>query len=231
MAWFRSAFKSHSDLINHLSKSNIITHAQVSQAMLKVDRADFISNNAYIDSPQYIGYSATISAPHMHAHALNDLYSNLKPGMKALDVGSGSGYLIVAMAYLVGNKGKVIGIEHIKELVDLSTNNINKNHSHLLKSKNIEIFCGDGRLGYLKEAPYDAIHVGAASSIDVANELSKQLKNGGKMVIPVELQDGQQIFREYTKDENGKVTFKNKVAVRYVPLCSEQSQRKSSLFG
>ena len=231
MAWFRSAFKSHLELINYLSKSNIITHREVSQALLKVDRADFISSNPYIDAPQYIGFNATISAPHMHAHALNDLYMNLQPGMKALDIGSGSGYLVACMAYLVGDKGKVVGIEHIEELVILSKQNINKHHSHLLKSKNVEIFCGDGRLGYLGHAPYDAIHVGAASQISVANDLCKQLKNGGKMVIPVELEDGEQIFREYIKDKDGKISFKNKVAVRYVPLTSEKSQRKSRLFG
>eukprot|EP00486_Rosalina_sp_Unknown_P001355 CAMPEP_0201568106 /NCGR_PEP_ID=MMETSP0190_2-20130828/8978_1 /ASSEMBLY_ACC=CAM_ASM_000263 /TAXON_ID=37353 /ORGANISM="Rosalina sp." /LENGTH=231 /DNA_ID=CAMNT_0047988845 /DNA_START=53 /DNA_END=748 /DNA_ORIENTATION=+ len=231
MAWFRSAFKSHSELVNHLCKSNIITHKEVSQALLKVDRADFISNNPYTDSPQYIGYNATISAPHMHGHALNDLYMHLQPGMKALDIGSGSGYLVACMAYLVGDKGKVIGIEHIEELVELSKQNINKNHSHLISSTNIEIICGDGREGYLQQAPYDAIHVGAASHISVANDLCKQLKNGGKMVIPVELEDGEQIFREYVKDKDGKVSYKNKVAVRYVPLTSEESQRKSRLFG
>eukprot|EP01083_Nonionella_stella_P247187 857320_1 len=199
-AWFRSAFKSHGDLVNHLCKSKIITHQEVLQAMLRVDRSDFCLYNPYVDSPQTIGYNATISAPHMHAHALNDLYSNLQPGMKTLDIGCGSGYLVVVMAYLVGDKGKVIGIDHIKELTDLSKTNINKHHSNLLKTKNIEIICGDGRQGYLKEAPYDAIHVGAAAAIDVADELCKQLNIGGKMVIPVEINSGNQMFREYTKE-------------------------------
>eukprot|EP00484_Ammonia_sp_Unknown_P001580 CAMPEP_0197020910 /NCGR_PEP_ID=MMETSP1384-20130603/1772_1 /TAXON_ID=29189 /ORGANISM="Ammonia sp." /LENGTH=232 /DNA_ID=CAMNT_0042448633 /DNA_START=101 /DNA_END=799 /DNA_ORIENTATION=+ len=231
MAWFfRSTLKSHADLVDYLCRSNIITHKEVSQAMLRVDRADFAPSHAYMDSPQYIGYNATISAPHMHAHALNDLYSNLQPGMKALDVGSGSGYLVAAMAYLVGDKGKVIGVEHIQELVDLSLVNLNKHHADLLKTKRVEIVCGDGRQGYAKEAPYDAIHVGAAAAVGVADELCKQLKPGGKMVIPVELHHGEQIFREYVKDEQGKVSFSNKVAVRYVPLTNEKSQRKSGLF-
>ena len=134
------------------------------------------------------------------------------------------------MAYLVGEKGKVVELNISKNWL-LSKQNINKSHSQLLKSKNVEIFCGDGRLGYLEQAPYDAIHVGAASQISVVNELCKQLKNGGKMVIPVELENGEQIFREYVKDKDGKVSFKNKVAVRYVPLTSEKSQRKSRLFG
>eukprot|EP00485_Elphidium_margaritaceum_P001673 CAMPEP_0202691310 /NCGR_PEP_ID=MMETSP1385-20130828/6060_1 /ASSEMBLY_ACC=CAM_ASM_000861 /TAXON_ID=933848 /ORGANISM="Elphidium margaritaceum" /LENGTH=232 /DNA_ID=CAMNT_0049346695 /DNA_START=93 /DNA_END=791 /DNA_ORIENTATION=- len=231
MAWFfKSTLKSHSELISHLTKQGIITHKEVSAAMLKVDRADFAPSNAYMDSPQYIGHSATISAPHMHAHALNALNSNLQPGMKALDIGSGTGYLCAAMAYMVGDNGKVVGVEHIDELVQDSIAKINKHHSHLLKSKRVEIFCGDGRLGYEKEAPFDAIHVGAAAALSVADDLCKQLKNGGKMVIPVELASGEQIFREYRKDEKGNVHFENIVPVRYVPLTSEQSQRKSHLF-
>eukprot|EP01083_Nonionella_stella_P001412 4061_1 len=225
MAWFRPSFKTHSDLIGHLTKSKIINHKEVAQALLRVDRADFAPNNAYSDSPQYIGHGATISAPHMHAHALNDLFDQLRPGSNALDVGSGSGYLSVAMAYMVGDKGKVIGIDHISELVALAKSNISKHHGHLLKNKAIEIICGDGRAGYPKEAPFDAIHVGAAASVQVANELCKQLKEGGKMVIPVQMQGGDQIFREYVKDKNGKISYENKVQVMYIPLTDEKSQR------
>ena len=164
----------------------------------------------------------------MHAHALNDLHSNLQPGMKALDIGSGSGYLAVAMAQMVGDKGKVIGIEHIKELFDLSLVNIAKHHADLIKSKQLEMYCGDGRKGFAKEAPFDAIHVGAAAQPAVADVLSKQLKIGGKMVIPVEVEKGDQIFREYVKAKDGKVSFTNRVQVRYVPLTSEDKQRNQN---
>ena len=104
-------------------------------------------------------------------------------------------------------------------MVALSKENINKNHAHLLNSRNIEIVCGD------------AIHVGAASKVSVADDLCKQLKNGGKMMILVQLSNGEQIFREYVKDENGKVSYQDKVYVRYVPLTSAQEQRRSRLFG
>jgi protein-L-isoaspartate(D-aspartate) O-methyltransferase len=62
-----------------------------------------------------VGYNVTISAPHMHAHALEMLRDQLIPGARVLDVGSGSGYLTACMARLVQPGGKVIGIEHIPE--------------------------------------------------------------------------------------------------------------------
>eukprot|EP01083_Nonionella_stella_P281875 959341_1 len=226
MAWLAKG-KTHADLIKQLMENNVITRKEIANAMLKVDRGDFAPHDAYQDSPQRIGHGATISAPHMHAYALDALFDNLKPGCHALDVGSGSGYLVGCMAYMVGDKGKVVGIEHIKELLDLSMKNLSKSHSNLLKSKNVLLINGDGRKGYANPdyAPYDCIHVGAAAQPDVPAVLCKQLKNGGKMVIPVELAKHNQVFRMYTKDKNGKVSYKDIMGVRYVPLTDEKKQR------
>lgn len=69
--------------------------------MLAVDRKFFASYEPYSDTPQSIGYGVTISAPHMHAYALEILKDHLKEGSKALDVGSGSGYLTACMAIMV----------------------------------------------------------------------------------------------------------------------------------
>jgi protein-L-isoaspartate(D-aspartate) O-methyltransferase len=66
-----------------------------------VDRKYFAPHSPYIDSPQSIGFGATISAPHMHAYALEYLYPKLINSNYVLDVGSGTGYLTAAMAYLV----------------------------------------------------------------------------------------------------------------------------------
>ncbi|KAF6750860.1 protein-L-isoaspartate O-methyltransferase, partial [Ephemerocybe angulata] len=99
-------------------------------ALNAVDRANYVRDkrdvNAYDDSPQTIGYGATISAPHMHAYATEHLREFLRPGMRALDIGSGSGYLVAVMHHLVGDTGKVIGIEHIPELVK-SLQNVDNN--------------------------------------------------------------------------------------------------------
>ena len=221
----RPNFDSQQKLVDYLWNKKIILHEQIKNAMNMVDRKDFTDKNPYQDAPQTIGYNVTISAPHMHARALNDLFYQLQPGMKALDIGSGSGYLLAAMAYLVGSTGKVIGIEHMYGLSKKSVENIMKNHSDLLWDENIEVFYGDGRYGYSPGAPYDAIHVGAASSKDVVERLCKQLKKGGKLVIPVQVTDNKQTFREYNKGQDGTITFKNITDVRYVPLTSQKKQR------
>eukprot|EP01138_Halocafeteria_seosinensis_P007178 gb/GECG01007341.1/.p1 GENE.gb/GECG01007341.1/~~gb/GECG01007341.1/.p1 ORF type:complete len:164 (+),score=15.05 gb/GECG01007341.1/:1-492(+) len=100
MSWFCSG-RSNSELVNNLFRAKIISKERVKNAMLAVDRGDFVSSQAYTDSPQPIGVGATISAPHMHAYALELLEHKLKSGARALDVGSGSGYLTVAFAKMV----------------------------------------------------------------------------------------------------------------------------------
>ncbi|KAF9419448.1 hypothetical protein BGZ94_009398, partial [Podila epigama] len=108
MAWTCSG-NSNAELVNLLQKASLITQPTVKRAMLAVDRGNYSRFNPYEDAPQTIGYGATISAPHMHAAALESLSSFLFPGAKVLDVGSGSGYLTVCMAEMVGPKGRVVG--------------------------------------------------------------------------------------------------------------------------
>ncbi|VEL08216.1 unnamed protein product [Protopolystoma xenopodis] len=81
--------------------NRVITSEQVYKTMLQVDRSFFVKNSPYEDRPQSIGFSATISAPHMHAYAMEALKAHLKPGARVLDVGSGSGYLTVCFALMV----------------------------------------------------------------------------------------------------------------------------------
>ena len=65
---------------------------------------------------------------------------------------------------MVGPTGKVVGIDHIQNLVDWSENNLRKNHGNLIDSGQIKLVVGDGRLGYDQGGPYHAIHVGAAAA-------------------------------------------------------------------
>lgn len=69
--------------------------------MLQVDRKFFAPTDPYADSPQKIWDGINTSAPHMHAYVLEFLRDNLKEGSKALDIGSGSGYLTACMAIMV----------------------------------------------------------------------------------------------------------------------------------
>ena len=151
---------------------------------------------------------------------------SLSPGAKVLDVGSGSGYLTACMARLVHPGGKAIGIEHIQELVDKSIVNLNKNNKDLFDEGILEIHKGDGRQGYAAEAPYDAIHVGAAAP-DTPHELIRQLKVGGRLVSPVGGSHTQEMIT-YDKKADGSYLEERHMGVLYVPLTDENKQYKSA---
>ncbi|KIV96665.1 protein-L-isoaspartate O-methyltransferase [Exophiala mesophila] len=230
MAW-RCSGRSNAELISNLFSAGLITAPRVRDAMSSVDRAHYCPSSplaAYEDSPQSIGFNATISAPHMHAAACESLlnYMPESQGAKVLDIGSGSGYLTHVLANIVTGAdgkgdGKVVGIDHIQGLVDLARQNMQRSEEgrRLLESGKVELIKGDGRKGYKEGGPYDAIHVGAAAK-ELHQDLIDQLKSPGRMFIPVEDQDGwgSQWIWVVDKDESGKVTRKKDMGVRYVPL-------------
>ncbi|CAD6260501.1 unnamed protein product [Miscanthus lutarioriparius] len=163
-----------------------------------------------------------ISAPHMHATCLELLKDHLQPGMHALDVGSGSGYLTACFAMMVGPEGRAVGIEHIPEIVASSIENVQRSAAApLLRDGSLSFHVTDGRLGFPDVAPYDAIHVAAAAP-KIPQPLLDQLKPGGRMVIPVGtyLQDLQVV----DKNTDGSISIQKDASVRYVPLTSRSAQ-------
>ncbi|KAJ7135426.1 protein-L-isoaspartate O-methyltransferase [Mycena crocata] len=238
MAW-RCSGRTNEELIENIIKAQILSSKKddlerISNAMKAVDRSHFVPDKsaAYSDSPQAIGHGATISAPHMHAHAVDHLLPFLRPGAKVLDIGSGSGYLSAVLHHLVSSyesekvvvPGKVVGIEHIPELADWSLQNLKREDRtrRAVEAKEVEIHVGDGRLGYPSEGPYDAIHVGAASPT-IPEPLVAQLAKPGRMFIPVG--NLSQHIMQVDKDAEGNVTETRIMAVSYVPLTDRDKQK------
>ncbi|PIA30326.1 hypothetical protein AQUCO_05600037v1 [Aquilegia coerulea] len=222
--WAHSGIRKNIELVAYLRQYGMLRSNKVAEVMNTIDRRLFVPNGnpPYIDSPIEIGYNATISAPHMHASCLELLEENLQPGMHALDIGSGSGYLTACFGLMVGSEGHAVGVEHIPELVASSFRNIeNSAAALLLKEGSLQVHVGDGRLGWPDFAPYDAIHVGAAAQ-EIPQSLIDQLKPGGRLVIPVG-----NIFQDLKivdKKLDGTVTVRNEASVRFVPLTSREAQ-------
>ena len=210
------------ELCSELIDEKWIQSRKVYDVMMQVDRADFATTKPYQNFPQRIGYNVVISAPLLHAYCLEALKDYLTEGSTVLDIGFGSGYLTVAMSKMMNDKGKVIGIEHIKDLYNWGIDNMNKNHSDLIESKKIELVLGDGRQGYKNKAPYKCIHVGAASR-QVPNEILDQLAFGGRLVMPLGVPNDQYIYC-IDKDLKGKINITKGLSVCYVSLTSVEIQ-------
>lgn len=213
----------HKNLLDNLKHRGIIEDDEVYHTMLQVDRGHYIKENPYVDTPVCISHGVTISAPHMHALSLKKLISQLKPGSRALDVGSGSGYLTVCMAVktnVVGNKDSfVLGIERIKELVDFSLENIKVDKPELLQLNNFKIL--HKNIYQLSEEEkkefglFDAIHVGASAS-ELPQVLIDMLAENGKLVIPIDEGYSQVLFEIIKKD--GKIIKNRLFDVCFVAL-------------
>ena len=155
-----------------------IKNQQTLDAMRKILRHKFVPTDlmerAYDDSPLPIGYGQTISQPYIVAYMTAVI--NPEPGQKVLEIGTGSGYQAAVLAEIVD---EVYTIEIITELYSSAKKRLDD-----LGYKNITCINADGYYGIKKAAPFDAIIVTAASE-HIPPPLIEQLKDGGKMIIPV----------------------------------------------
>ncbi|WP_346237232.1 protein-L-isoaspartate(D-aspartate) O-methyltransferase [Niabella insulamsoli] len=176
-------------------KGKGIQNKLVLEAIHQVPRHFFLDSAfddvAYTDKAFPIGEGQTISQPYTVAYQSELL--DLKKGDKVLEIGTGSAYQAVILAAM---GAKVFTIERQKKLFDE-----NKSFAYLKQYANIKFFYGDGFLGLPTFAPFDKVIVTAAAP-EIPPKLLEQMKIGGKMVIPVDTGDVQQM-RRVTKLEDG----------------------------
>ncbi|MGD0569628.1 MAG: protein-L-isoaspartate(D-aspartate) O-methyltransferase [Candidatus Sulfotelmatobacter sp.] len=186
-----------------------ISDARVLDAMLRVPRHLFVPEAqracAYEDHPLPIGESQTISQPYVVALMLESL--QLTATDKVLEVGTGSGYVTALLAEIAA---QVFSIERHPALADSARDVL-----AALGYTNIQVFTGDGTLGLSAAAPFDAILVSAAAPAVPPAPLT-QLREGGRMIIPVGYTDDQQL--QFIRMINGQPVVQSRESVRFVPL-------------
>ena len=196
-------------MVEQQIKKRGISNPNVLEAMEKVPRHEFVEEGlkgvAYQDNPLPIGMDQTISQPYIVA-LMTDLL-DISKGHKVLEIGSGSGYQAAVISHLAMS---VITVERIPKLFKKAKETLRK-----LGYNNITVVMGDGSIGYKEYAPYDRIIVTAASP-GIPDELTDQLADRGKMVIPVGGRITQQLV--VLEKEKGKIIKKDSIGVRFVPL-------------
>lgn len=183
-------------------------------AMRTVERHLFVPrinrDRAYEDRPLPIGYGQTISQPYIVAY-MTDLL-DVESGDTILEIGTGSGYQAAVLAEIVS---QVYTIEIIEKLGLSAKERLNN-----LKYNRVEVKIGDGYYGWEEHAPFDAIVVTAASEY-IPPPLIDQLKDGGKMIIPIGSPFSVQTLM-LVKKSGEKITTHNLMLVRFVPFIRKQ---------
>ena len=167
-------------LIDELIDYGYLRTKEIIEAFRKVPRENFVEKEfikqAYVNEPLPIREGQTISQP-LTVAAMTEALQPRK-GHKVLEIGAGSGYQAAILAEVV-KPGKIITLERKPRLVEFSRNNIKK-----CGYQNVSVIHSDGANGWPDEAPYDRIIV-TASAREIPDALIAQLKEGGRLVIPV----------------------------------------------
>jgi len=215
-------FSDYDEKRENLVKEHIIKEGikdkNVINSMLSVPREEFVPDYlmkmAYINRPLPIGYGQTISQPYIVA-LMTELLA-LNKNDTVLEIGTGSGYQAAILSQIVE---KVYTIEIIKPLYLQA-----KERFKSLNYNNIICKLGDGYYGLEDYAPFDAIIVTAAAD-HIPPPLIKQLKNGGRMCIPVGQLYYPQVLKLLKKNKSGNIYINDIAPVRFVPLVREYNEQ------
>jgi protein-L-isoaspartate(D-aspartate) O-methyltransferase len=204
-------------MVQQQLKARGINDGRVLAAMAKVAREEFVPPNSrtesYEDGPLQIGYGQTISQPYIVAFMTEQLQP--KRNDRVLEVGTGSGYQAAILAELVA---EVYTIEIIEPLAKNSEATLQR-----LGYKNVHVKAGDGYKGWPGHAPFDAVTVTCAPD-HVPQPLVDQLKEGGRMIIPVGGFGDQQLY--LLEKKNGEMQRRAVLPVRFVPMTGEATKKK-----
>lgn len=207
--------KLRSDMVEHQITSRGVRDKAVLDAMRKVPREAFLPDPmqefAYEDAPLPIEADQTISQPYIVALMTEALA--LKGGEKVLEIGTGSGYAAAVLAEIAG---EVYTVERIEQLAEEAALKLTK-----LGYKNVHVSHADGTLGWLEHAPYDAIIV-AAGGPEIPETLKRQLKVGGRLVIPVGANPRVQELVRVTRYADDNFETEDLADVRFVPLVGKE---------
>jgi protein-L-isoaspartate(D-aspartate) O-methyltransferase len=205
-------------MVEHI-RARGVTSAAVIAALEAVPRHLFVPEaqrgKAYADCPLPIGAGQTISQPYMVALMTSLL--ELRPGDRVLEIGTGSGYQAAVLSRVAA---EVYSIEIRQPLADRARRTLAD-----LGYRNVHLRVGDGFQGWPEEAPFDGIIVTAAPP-SVPDPLLRQLKVGGRLVIPVGSQGSLQSLQVLTKRPDGSVDRSNVMPVFFVPMTGEAQRRE-----
>jgi len=189
-------------------------HPDVLEAMRRVPRHLFTpdkhKSTAYADGPLPIGHGQTISQPYIVA--LMTAYLQVDEGDRILEIGTGSGYQAAVLSCLTQN---VYSIEIVEDLAESAQSRLKK-----LGYDPVKVKAGDGYYGWQDYAPFDGVIVTCAAG-HVPPPLLRQLKAGGRMVIPVGGPMEVQRLTLVTKNRQGQTSTQALMPVRFVPMKGE----------
>jgi len=203
-------------MVQQQLKARGIKDERVLASMAKVPREEFVPADArvdaYEDGPLPIGYDQTISQPYIVAFMTEQLRP--KSSDRVLEIGSGSGYQAAILAELVADVYTIDIVEPLAKAAEATLQRLGYNNVHLK--------VGDGYKGWPEEAPFDAIIVTCAPE-KVPQPLADQLKDGGRMVIPVGERFAQQLY--LLEKKNGQLKESATLPVRFVPMVRETQKK------